>query len=218
VYSRHLTALINHLPIPRVYLLGHSHGGFVAQYHALKRPDQLSGVVLYESAPTTGPEFGAEAARMVGELAERHAGHPLLPAALNTFAEIPNIKDDESTLRVARGIIAAYVASYWTEPERWAPLQDEIRATYISGLDENGVPDAVDDRAELPSLRVPALVVAGRYDVICGARWGEELHKLIPGSQLVILENSGHLGHLEEPEVFAEAVAAFVAGTSGSGS
>ncbi|MEY9928028.1 proline iminopeptidase [Catenulispora sp. GP43] len=211
LYSRHLAELIDRLPVPRVHLLGHSHGGFVAQHHAILRPDQLAGVVLYESAPATGPEFGAEAARMVSELAERHADDPHLPAALQAFAEIPTISDDESTTRVARGIIPAYVASYWADPERWSELQNKIRATYISGLDEHGAPDPVDDRAALPTLRVPALVVAGRFDVICGVRWGEELNSLIPDSRLLILENSGHLGHLEEPEAFAEAVAAFVA-------
>jgi len=26
-----------------------------------------------------------------------------------------------------------------------------------------------------PTLKVPTLVVVGRFDVICGVRWGEEL-------------------------------------------
>jgi pimeloyl-ACP methyl ester carboxylesterase len=102
------------------------------------------------------------------------------------------------------------VASYWTDPAPWADLQNALRATYISGLDEHGAPDLIDDRATLPTLSVPTLVTAGRYDVICGVRWGEELNRLIPGSRLLILENNGHLGHLEEPERFAEVVAAFV--------
>jgi pimeloyl-ACP methyl ester carboxylesterase len=41
-------------------------------------------------------------------------------------------------------------------------------------------------------------------------RWAEELHRLIPGSELLILENSGHFGHLEEPEAFSQAVTRFV--------
>ena len=209
-YSKHLAALIDHLGEPRVHLLGHSHGGFVAQYHAIHRPDQLAGVVLYESAPAAGPEFGAEAARMISALAERHAGHPLLPDALNAFAQIPTITDDETMMRVARGIIPAYVASYWADPAAWTDFQNAIQATYISGLDDQGDPDTVDDVAALPTLRVPTLIVVGRFDVICGVRWAEELHKLIPGSQLRVLENSGHLGHLEEPEAFSEAVTAFV--------
>jgi hypothetical protein len=60
-------------------------------------------VVLYESAPATDAEFGAEAARMVAELAERRASDPRLADTLNAFAQIPTIADDESMMRVARG-------------------------------------------------------------------------------------------------------------------
>ena len=168
-YSNHLAALIDHLGEPSVYLLGHSHGGFVAQYHAIHRPDQLAGIVLYESAPATDSEFGAEAARMVGALAERHAGHPLLPDVLNAFAQIPQITDDETMLRVARGIIPAYVASYWDDPAAWTDFQNATQATYVSSLDDQGMPDTVDDRAALPTLRVPTLVVARRFDVVARA-------------------------------------------------
>ena len=83
-------------------------------------------------------------------------------------------------------------------------------ATYISGLDQNGGPDPIDDRELLGAVDVPTLVVAGRFDPICGVHWAEELHKLIEDSKLVILESSGHFGHLEEPEVFAREVTAFV--------
>ncbi|MFE3056705.1 alpha/beta fold hydrolase [Nocardia sp. NPDC059239] len=50
----------------------------------------------------------------------------------------------------------------------------------------------------------------GRHDVICGPRWGLELHELIPNSRLAVLEHSGHLGHLEEPRRFDHAVREFV--------
>jgi pimeloyl-ACP methyl ester carboxylesterase len=36
-YVRFLHGIIAHLSVPRVYLLGHSHGGFVAQRYALTR-------------------------------------------------------------------------------------------------------------------------------------------------------------------------------------
>nr|WP_304533025.1 hypothetical protein [Amycolatopsis sp. CA-126428] len=42
--------------------------------------------------------------------------------------------------------------------------------------------------------------------MICGPRWAHELHELIPGARLVVLEHSGHFGHLEGPERFAESV------------
>lgn len=46
--------------------------------------------------------------------------------------------------------------------------------------------------------------------MICGPRWSEELHELIHGSRLVVLDNSGHLGHVEESELFRDAVVDFV--------
>jgi pimeloyl-ACP methyl ester carboxylesterase len=45
---------------------------------------------------------------------------------------------------------------------------------------------------------------------MCGPRWATELHDLIPGSRKLILERSGHFGHLEEPDVFADGVIDFV--------
>jgi pimeloyl-ACP methyl ester carboxylesterase len=213
-YSRHLAALIDHLQVPRVHLLGHSHGGFVAQYHALHRPEQLAGVVLYDSAPVNGPELGAEAMRVIKEFAARQAGKPGLESALEAFQEIPDISNDESHVRVARAILPVYLADYWADDRRWALMQSALETTYISGLDEHGEPDVVDDRAALGALKVPTLVVVGRFDVICGMRWGEELHLLIPGSQLLVLEHSGHFGHLEEPGQFAREVAAFVTATA----
>ncbi|MEV0932998.1 alpha/beta fold hydrolase [Streptomyces phaeochromogenes] len=209
-YSQFLGVLIDHLGVPEVHLLGHSHGGFVVQYHALNHPERIAGVILYDSAPLTGPEHGAEAMRQVQLFAERHADHPGLPEVLAAFQAIPTISDDAQMTAVARGLLPSYFADYWGREEEFAPLRASVRATHISGLDENLAPHVIDDRADLGSLTVPALVVVGRHDVICGVRWAEELHALIPGSELLILENSGHFGHIEEPEAFSRAVTRFV--------
>ncbi|MFD3564779.1 alpha/beta fold hydrolase [Streptomyces sp. NPDC058686] len=216
-YSRFLRGLIARLGVPRVHLLGHSHGAFVAAYHALNHSDQLAGVVLYEGAPVTGPEHMEEAGRKVGEFAARHAGHPGLPDVLAAFGAMSGISSDEEITAVARGVLPSYFADGWGNEARLAPVRDAIRATYISGLDESLSPDTIDDRAGLKELRIPTLVIVGRHDVICGLRWGRELHELIPNSQLVVLENSGHMGHMEEPELFSHAVRDLVRQSSGDG-
>ncbi|MFE9611363.1 alpha/beta fold hydrolase [Streptomyces sp. NPDC006012] len=209
-YSRFLDVLINRLGVPEVHLLGHSHGAFVAAYHALYRSERLAGVILYEGAPVTGPEHGEEAARRVQEFAAKHAGHPQLAGVLAAFGAMSAMHDDASTEAVARGVLPSYFADYWGNEDRFAPIRDAVRASYISGLDEDLSPDPIDDRAALRGLEVPTLVIVGRHDVICGPRWSAELHDLIPGSQLVVLENSGHMGHIEEPEQFTAVVRDFV--------
>ncbi|GAB2508275.1 alpha/beta hydrolase [Nocardia heshunensis] len=208
-YSVALQRIIDHLGVPRVFLLGHSHGAFVVAYHAIHRPAGLAGVILYEGAPVTGPEHGAEAMRRLQEFAAAHADRPELADVLAAFGAMQDISSDAQTVAVARGVLPSYFANYWNAERRWSSFRDALRANYISGLDALGSPDLIDDRTALPKLTVPALIIVGRFDIICGPRWADELHTLIPNSPLLILENSGHLGHLEEPDQFATAVRTF---------
>ena len=53
---------------------------------------------------------------------------------------------------------------------------------------------------------MPTAVIVGAHDFICGPRWAAMLHEGIPGSRLTTLASSGHFGHIEEPNAFAEAV------------
>ncbi|GGJ38696.1 alpha/beta fold hydrolase [Streptomyces brasiliensis] len=73
-----------------------------------------------------------------------------------------------------------------------------------------------DVRDELSAVTAPTLVLVGEDDFICGPRWARMIHEGIPGSRLVVLDRTGHLGHLEHPEEFAMAVVEFLASASGS--
>ncbi|MEV0183232.1 alpha/beta hydrolase [Streptomyces sp. NPDC050625] len=100
----------------------------------------------------------------------------------------------------------------WRKDDQPEFLKDGLHATFISGLDEYLVPEIMDDRAELASLTVPAMVIVGGRGIGDGPRLGHELNEIIPVSQLVTLENSGHVGHVEAPESFTAAVRDFVLG------
>jgi pimeloyl-ACP methyl ester carboxylesterase len=55
-----------------------------------------------------------------------------------------------------------------------------------------------DARPFLPSIRCPALIVAGATDFIVSSSASQELHRLLPGSRLVRLEGR-HLAHIVQP-------------------
>ncbi|MEV2213576.1 alpha/beta hydrolase [Streptomyces sp. NPDC050997] len=215
-YTKALIGLLDYLNLPQAYLLGHSHGGFVVQHCALRHPDRVAGVVLYESSPLTGPEFMAEAMANVQEFSHRHADNPDLPEVVQAFQATAAISNDAEFTAAVRGLLPAYFADYWGREQEFAPMRATVSGCHISGFDEDQGPETIDDRETLASMTVPAMVVVGRYDVICGMRWARELSKLIPDSRLIVLNDSGHFGHIEEPETFAEAVAGFVASYPGA--
>jgi len=54
-------------------------------------------------------------------------------------------------------------------------------------------------RRKLEALNVPALILHGLYDPI-PLRWAEELATVMPKARLIVLEKSGHIPYLEEPD------------------
>ena len=52
----------------------------------------------------------------------------------------------------------------------------------------------------LAQVDCPTLVVAAREDALCPVSKHEDMHRVIPGSQLVILDNCGHLSPIERPK------------------
>ena len=61
-------------------------------------------------------------------------------------------------------------------------------------------------------IRLPALVITGRYDINVAPSVAYRIHKAIPGSRFAVFERSGHLPFFEEPREFVSLLEAFLAG------
>ena len=57
-----------------------------------------------------------------------------------------------------------------------------------------------DNRPLLPDIRCPTLVLIGRQDILTPLELSEEIAAAIPGAQLEIIDDSGHLSTLEQPD------------------
>ena len=67
-----------------------------------------------------------------------------------------------------------------------------------------------DLRALARAVRVPTLVIVGEHDTVTPLVLSEELVRLIPGSRLVVIPDSGHLTNEENPAAFNAAVSDFL--------
>ena len=69
---------------------------------------------------------------------------------------------------------------------------------------------AQDRAAPIEQIRVPTLVIAGEEDTVYPPELAVEMARRIPGAELLMLERTGHLANLEQPDRFNKAVFDFV--------
>jgi sigma-B regulation protein RsbQ len=67
-----------------------------------------------------------------------------------------------------------------------------------------------DNRADLPKVSVPTLILQCKEDIIASTEVGEFVHEQIRGSKMVILDATGHCPNLSAPREVVVAMQAFV--------
>lgn len=202
-YSAQLDGFLEALDLRDVFLLGHSHGGFVAQHHALAHPERLQGLILYDSAAVTGPAFMQAADAAVRQAASAYDDRALAEEVLAAWASIPAIRDDASYTAAMRGLLPAYFADP-LNPSIPA-LRQGLAASFVVG---DNAP--FDMRQALRHLRLPTLAIVGEEDFICGKACGDELQQAVEGLERVDIAHAGHFAHIEQAGAFAHAVSTFV--------
>jgi pimeloyl-ACP methyl ester carboxylesterase len=188
-YATALAALIDALGAP-AHVCGLSWGGTVALELYRRCPQAVATLVLadtYAGWKGSLPEDEVRARvrsveRMLAAPAEE--GTPALPGLF--AGEPPHDVVD---------LLAAVAADV-----RPASLRVALRA----------VADA-DLRDVLPSIAVPTLLLWGACDARSPPAVARDFARAIPGAELVLIPDAGHMSNLERPDAFNAAIRAFLA-------
>jgi 3-oxoadipate enol-lactonase len=177
-----VAAVLQALAIPRVHYIGLSIGGMIGQAFALAYGERLISAMWCDTLPAS-PSGAAEiwAQRMK---AVREASS-LAPIADGT---------------VERWLTDAFKAQH---PGRWQQIRDTVVGTTPAGylgcsaaiLDFDFVP-------QLPSVRVPLLVVCGSDDPGTPASENRRLAGLVPGARYEEIAGMKHFPNVEAPDAF----------------
>ena len=193
-----LEALRTHLGFERMDLAGDSFGGFIAVAYTAAPPDRVHRLILSDSAPP--------------DLAHMR---PLLGDAFPDVEE--QTKQASAHLANPKAVADADLRAHF----RMIFYSPELCERYLAGVSDLGfnptVGDAVGKSAEaldltstLPTLRVPTLVLNGRFDLNTTPLGAWKIAHAIPHAQLVFFEHSGHLPAYEEPERYITVVDTFL--------
>jgi sigma-B regulation protein RsbQ len=67
-----------------------------------------------------------------------------------------------------------------------------------------------DNRADLPRVSCPSLILQHAHDALVPPEVGDYLHRQLAGSTLRVLEVAGHCAHLSHPELVIAAMRDFL--------
>ncbi len=195
-YARFVLDLLDRLGVQRFVVAGNSLGGDVAWHIAAAAPDRVAQLVLVDAAgyrftPEDVP-LGWRIARLpvLGRVTEHFLPRPFVLQGLRAVYGNPAKIDDalidryyELTLRA--GNRAALVQRL----QAWSP--------------QEGVEKVV-------GVRAPTLILWGGRDRLISPVLAQRFAADIPGSQLAVFDDLGHVPHEEDPLRTVAAVKAFL--------
>jgi proline iminopeptidase len=198
-----MEALRGYLGVGPIVSIGTSYGGMVAMAHAARYPDSVSHLVLIVTAAHNG--FIARAQQIVRERGtpeQQRVSAMLWTGELNTEQKLRHYYEVMGPL-YSRQYDAASAEAV---RGRGTHSPEPLNRAFGSG----GFMESYDLRPELSRISAPTLILAGRHDWICAPEFSEEIHRLIPGSDLRIFEHSSHSIRVDEPQAMVDAIAGFV--------
>lgn len=193
-----LEALRRGWGLQRLTLLGYSWGGLLALLYAGEHPDRVRALALL--APATG--WGDYHRRFQEEFQRRSRSAAV--KRMRAELDASGLAERDSAAYWQRRFVLS-VAGYFKDPGEARDVtpfvvQEQARQATWASLKGHG-PEL---RRRVATLRVPTLILHGRYDPI-PMEWAEELAELMPDARLVVLEESGHLPYVEQADrTFAE--------------
>jgi pimeloyl-ACP methyl ester carboxylesterase len=128
------------------------------------------------------------------------------------FARYGTVVTQQDCVEVMKDLLPFFFADPW-DPRIQDYLFKTRDASYspemFQASAESG-PLGVDLEERLSEIKAPTLLLAGRFDRASAPEASESMAGAIAGSELRILEQSGHMTYVEEQEAFVTSVGDFL--------
>ncbi|MEN8144773.1 MAG: alpha/beta hydrolase [Gemmatimonadota bacterium] len=209
-----LERLRSALDLDEWFVLGHSYGGVIAQWYAMRYPHRVRGMILVgSSVPIDGLDLGERDYRSAGERARIREAY-----AIDGQAVVPVHGGAVDLVSLRRMLYNGYLNGDWKRQYFFKPGRERMaqiaRLEWVHDRDFNvqmrrdGF--SRDLREVFLRAPIPTLIIEGAQD----ANWGPEKPRLFarhhPLAQLVVLDSAAHYPFSERPAAFFGALSEFM--------
>ena len=191
-YAADVLEIIREHDLTEVIFVGHSVSSMIGVLAAVREPERFAGLVLVGPSPRYIDDieyvggFGkADIDELIDSLDSNYLGW--------SAATAPVIMGNPERPELAEELTNSFCR---TDP---AIARQFAAVTFYS-----------DNRADLPQVTTPSLVLQCADDPIAPTVVGQYVHRAIPGSSFVQLAATGHCPNLSAPDETVAAIRAFV--------
>jgi sigma-B regulation protein RsbQ len=191
-YADDVVEIGRELNLQDAVFVGHSVSAMIGVLASLKAPGMFGQLVLVGPSARyidDGDYVGGFSEKQIAELLEfledNHMGW--------SAAMAPSIMGNPDRPELGEELTNSFCR---TDPEIAKAF---ARVTFTS-----------DNRADLPKVSVPTLILQCKEDIIASMEVGEFVHRQIPGSKFAVLDATGHCPNLSAPKEVVSAMQAFV--------
>ena len=192
-YADDVLEICDALDIARGIFVGHSVSAMIGVLAAIKEPERFDRLVLIGPSPryiNDDDYVGGFTAEDIQELLQFQDSNYLGWSRTLAPVIMGNPDRPELTAELENSFCR-------TDPE----IAKQFAAvTFLS-----------DNRADLPKVTTPSLILQCREDAIAPPAVGEYVHRHLPESELVVMDSTGHCPHLSAPDETIAAMTRFLA-------
>jgi len=200
-YAADVLDILDELDLHDVVFVGHSVSAMIGALAAIEAPERFDRLVMVGPSPRYIDDPGTD---YVGGFGREDIEELLDSLASNylgwSAAMAPAIMGNPDRPELGVELTESFCRMDPAIARKWAEV------TFLS-----------DNRADLPRVNVPTLVLQCREDVIAPVTVGAYVDAALPSSELVVLEATGHCPNLSAPSATVQAIREFVGGAGVSG-
>lgn len=188
LYYADFVAVLDAAAVDQAALVGISAGAMTVLRYAAERPERVSHVIA------------------AGGFAESLLAAPALRDRLE--------KEREQLREDWPGFLDSFMSTIFNEPHSTKAYEDGVHYGWASrgeviGWCRNGWV-GVDVRDHARRVRCPTLVIHGDNDRRVPHAYGEAIHELVPGAEMLTIGGGGHVTAVRDPVLFNRAVREFI--------